>query len=91
MSLDALGQLEGPVESIATSWTVLPWLGSPLTYQRPGSHSRSAGSHSMAAAVITRALSRIRCAAIAAAAPDTGVDRTRTSRARRACCSCRRG
>ena len=80
-----------PWAPMAISWMVLPTDGSPFTNQRPFSHSRSSGEHSSMAAATMRALSRTRRAAIATAAPDTGVERSRRCRGRTACCRCRRG
>ena len=57
------------------SWIVLDWSGAPLTENLPGSHSRSSSAASSRCAAILRALSRILRAAMAAAAPATGVDR----------------
>ena len=53
----------------AISWIVSPFSGSPLTNQRPFSHSRSSGETSSIAAATSRALSRTLRATSAVAAP----------------------
>ena len=59
----------------AISWIVFPCEWSPLTNQRPFSHSRSDGATSSIAAATSRACSTTLRATTAAAAPDTGVER----------------
>ncbi len=61
--------------AIAISFIVLDWPGLPLTLNRSTSHSRSPSPTSSRCAAIFCAFARILRAAIAAAAPPTGVER----------------
>ena len=63
------------VAAMAMSGMVLNCVGSPLTTQRPFSHSRSSGLVSSITAAISFAFSRTLRAASATAPPLTGVER----------------
>ena len=69
------GRSPAPCARIAMSWMVTDFVGSPLTWKEPFSHSRSATDTSSMPEAMMRALSRTLRATSAAAAPETGVDR----------------
>ena len=60
---------------MAMSWIVTDLEGSPLTWNEPFSHSRSATDTSSMPEAMICALSRTLRATSAAAAPETGVER----------------
>ena len=62
-------------ETMQISFMVFAWPGLPFTLKRSISHSRSPSATSSRCAAIFFALSLILRAAIAVAAPDTGVER----------------
>ena len=75
MALDLGGSSRVECAAIAISAMALALSGSPRTRHLPSAHSRSSGETSSMAAATIRARSRTLRATMAAAAPDTGVDR----------------